>query len=296
MKNDYPTEALCEAFCVSRSGFYDWLERRSNPSARAKEDEQLAQQISEVHQQSRGTYGTPRLHAELRDRGHKHSRKRIDRLRRELGLSGRAKRRYRPQTTDSCHEEPIAPNRLAQLPKASRRDQIWVSDITYIPTQEGWLYLAVIMDLYSRRIIGWALAHHLGTELVAAALAMALVHRRPPEGLIHHSDRGVQYASAAYRQALKAHGVVASISRKGCCYDNAAMEAFFSTLKVECVYRSCFATHRSAQREIFCFIVRYSGRRRQGKSISRRECDCFFQVFRHFPLSAWPKGGSKSET
>jgi putative transposase len=151
MKNDYSTQVLCEAFCVSRSGFYDWLERRSNPGARAKEDERLAQQISEVHQQSRGTYGTPRLHAELRHRGHKHSRKRIDRIRRELGLSGRAKRRYRPQTTDSCHEQPIAPNRLAQLPKATRRDQIWVSDITYIPTQEGWLYLAVIMDLYSRR-------------------------------------------------------------------------------------------------------------------------------------------------
>ena len=267
MKNDYSTELLCEAFCVSRSGFYDWLERRRNPSARAKEDEQLAQQISEVHQQSRGTYGTPRLHAELRHRGHKHSRKRIDRLRRELGLSGRAKRRYRPQTTDSCHEEPIAPNRLAQLPKASRRDQIWVSDITYIPTEEGWLYLAVIMDLYSRRIIGWAFAHHLGTELVAAALAMALVHRRPPEGLIHHSDRGVQYASVAYRQVLKAHGVVTSMSRKGCCYDNAAMEAFFSTLKVGCVYRSCFATHRSAQREIFCFIESFYNRRRRHSAL-----------------------------
>jgi putative transposase len=128
MKTDYPTEVLCEAFCVSRSGFYGWLERRTNPSARAKEDVQLAEQIREVHQQSRGTYGTPRLQAELRHRGHKHSRKRIDRIRRELGLSGRPKRRYRPQTTDSSHEEPIAPNRLAELPKATRRDQIWVSD------------------------------------------------------------------------------------------------------------------------------------------------------------------------
>ena len=157
--------------------------------------------------------------------------------------------RYRPQTTDSCHEEPIAPNRLAQLPKASRRDQIWVSDITYIPTEEGWLYLAVIMDLYSRRIIGWAFAHHLGTELVAAALAMALVHRRPPEGLIHHSDRGVQYASLAYRQVLKAHGAVASMSRKGCCYDNAAMEAFFSTLgsRVRLPQLLCHPPKRSAR-------------------------------------------------
>jgi putative transposase len=123
------------------------------------------------------------------------------------------------------------------------------------------------MDLYSRRIIGWAFAHHLGTELVAAALAMALVHRRPPEGLIHHSDRGVQYASAAYRQVLKAHGVVASMSRTGCCYDNAAMEAFFSTLKVECVYRSCFATHRSARREIFCFMESFYNRRRRHSAL-----------------------------
>ena len=267
MKTDYPTEVLCEAFCVSRSGFYGWLERRTNPSAPAKEDVQLAEQIREVHQQSRGTYGTPRLQAELRHRGHKHSRKRIDRIRRELGLSGRPKRRYRPQTTDSSHEEPIAPNRLAELPKATRRDQIWVSDLTYISTDEGWLYLAVIMDLYSRRIIGWAFAHHLGTELVAAALAMALVHRRPPQGLIHHSDRGVQYASAAYRQLLKAQGVIASMSRKGCCYDNAAMEAFFSTLKVECVYRTSFPTHQKARGEIFSYVESFYNRRRRHSAL-----------------------------
>jgi transposase InsO family protein len=267
MKTDYPTEVLCEAFCVSRSGFYDWLERRSNPSARAKEDVELAEQIREVHQQSRGTYGTPRLQAELRHRGHKHSRKRIDRIRRELGLSGRPKRHYRPQTTDSSHQGQIAPNRLAELPKATRLDQILVSDLTYIPTEEGWLYLAVIMDLYSRRIIGGAFAHHLGSELVAAALAMALVHRRPPEGLIHHSDRGVQYASAAYRKLLEAHGVMASMSRKGYCYDNAAMEAFFSTLKVECVYRTGFPTHQKARGEIFSYIESFYNRRRRHSAL-----------------------------
>jgi putative transposase len=267
MKDDYPIEVLCEAFCVSRSGYYQWVERRDKPSARVKEDLELAEQIREVHEQSGNTYGTPRLHAELRDRGRRHSRKRIDRIRRELGLCGRQKRRYRPKTTDSAHDEPIAPNRLAELPEATRRDQIWVSDITYIQTDEGWLYLAVIMDLYSRRIIGWSFAHHLGTELVAAALAMALVHRRPPEGLVHHSDRGVQYASAAYRNLLKAHGVIASMSRKGCCYDNAAMEAFFSTLKVECVYRNRFETHRSAQREIFCYIETFYNRRRRHSAL-----------------------------
>jgi transposase InsO family protein len=267
MKHDYPIEVLCETFCVSRSGFYQWRERLKQPSPRAQEDLELAEQIREVHQQSRGTYGTPRLHAELRERGRHHSRKRVDRLRRVLGLCGRQKRRYRPQTTDSSHKEPIAPNRLAELPAATRRDQVWVSDITYLPTEQGWLYLAVIMDLYSRRIIGWAFAHHLGTELVAAALAMALVHRQPPRGLVHHSDRGVQYASAAYHQLLKAHGVIASMSRKGCCYDNAAAEAFFSTLKVECVYRTRFETHQSAQREVFWFIESFYNRRRRHSAL-----------------------------
>jgi putative transposase len=267
MKDAYPIEVLCEAFCVSRSGYYQWMERRRKPSARVREDLQLAEQIREVHQQSGCTYGTPRLHAELRHRGHHHSRKRIDRIRRELGLWGRQKRRYRPKTTDSAHDEPIAPNRLGELAGASRRDEVWVSDITYIQTDEGWLYLAVIMDLYSRRIIGWAFAHHLGTELVAAALAMALMHRRPPQGLVHHSDRGVQYASAAYRNMLKTQGVIASMSRKGCCYDNAQMEAFFSTLKVQCVYRSRFETRRSAQREVFGYIESFYNRRRRHSAL-----------------------------
>jgi transposase InsO family protein len=267
MKDHYPIEVLCKALCVSRSGYYQWLERRNKPSARVREDLELAEQIREVHQQSGSTYGTPRLEAELRHRGRRHSRKRIDRIRRELGLCGRQKRRYRPRTTDSAHDEPIAPNRVAELPAASRRDQIWVSDITYIQTEEGWLYLAVIMDLYSRRIIGWAFAHHLGTELVAAALAMALVHRRPPQGLIHHSDRGVQYASAAYRNLLKAQGVIASMSRRGCCYDNAQMEAFFSTLKVECVYRTRFETRRGAQHLIFGYIEGFYNRRRRHSAL-----------------------------
>jgi putative transposase len=267
MKEAYPIEVLCESFCVSRSGFYQWLERAQSPGARGLEDRILAEQIGLIHRESRGTYGTPRLHAELESQGRHHSRKRIDRIRRELGLCGRQKRHYRPKTTDSCHEEPIAPNRLAELLRATRRDQIWVSDITYIPTEEGWLYLAVIMDFYSRRIIGWAFAHHLGTELVAAALGMALVHRRPPEGLVHHSDRGVQYASAAYRKLLRAQGVLGSMSRKGCCYDNAAMEAFFSTLKLECVYRSRFGTHTQARVEIFSFIEVFYNRRRRHSAL-----------------------------
>jgi len=267
MKSQYRIELLCSAFCVSRSGFYQWRSRQSLPSNRARQDELLGEQIRAIHQQSRGTYGTPRLHAELRQQGQRHSRKRIDRIRRKLGLWGRQKKSYRPKTTQSGHDQPIAPNRLAELSEATGEDQVWVSDITYLPTEEGWLYLAVLMDLYSRRIIGWGFATHLGAELTARALKMALRHRRPSQGLLHHSDRGVQYASGAYRQLLKAHGLMTSMSRKGCCYDNAAVEAFFSTLKIECVYRGRFTTRHQAQREVFDYIEGFYNRQRRHSAL-----------------------------
>jgi Transposase and inactivated derivatives len=270
MKADYPVEVLCEAFCVSRSGYYHWLERRTHPSQRQREDQQLAQRIVEIHQQSRASYGTPRLEAELRVRGHRHSRKRVDRIRRALGLRARPKRRYRPRTTQSDHHQPAAANRLAKLIELTGIDQVWVSDITYIDTDQGWLYLAVVMDLFSRRIVGWAFGDHLGSQLAIGALSMALLHRQAPEGLIHHSDRGVQYASAAYRQLLKGNGIVASMSRKGCCYDNAAMEAFFSTLKRECVYRQRFTTRAQGRREIFSYIEGFYNRRRLHSRLAYR--------------------------
>ena len=270
MKADYPIEVLCAAFCVSRSGFYQWLQRRTRPSSRQSEDQQLAGQIVEIHRQSRAIYGTPRLEAELRLRGHRHSRKRVDRLRRALGLSGRPKRRHRPRTTQSDHLLAVAANRLAKLIELSGIDQVWVSDITYIDTDQGWLYLAVVMDLFSRRIVGWAFANHLGSQLAIDALSMALLHRQAPEGLIHHSDQGVQYASTAYRQLLKDNGIVASMSRKGCCYDNAAMEAFFSSLKRECVYRQRFTTRAQARREIFSYIEGFYNRRRLHSRLAYR--------------------------
>ena len=262
MKNNHPILALCENLEVSPSGYYDWQKRHLSPGVRAAENEILAQEIQEIHTQSRETYGSPRIVAALRKKGRKHGRNRITRLMQEKGLCGRQKRRYRVRTTDSNHDHPIAPNRLAEAPKATAPNQIWVADITYIETKEGWLYLAAILDLYSRKIVGWAMREHINTTLVLKALAMALLHRNPPAKLLLHSDRGVQYASADYRAALSRAGLVPSMSRKGNCYDNAAMESFWSTLKLELVYRWEFASRTEARTEIFDYIESFYNRQR----------------------------------
>ena len=254
MKNEYSVLALCANLEVSPSGYYDWQQRRLSPGPRACENQELAEQIQKIHAQSRQTYGSPRIQKELRKDGRHHGRNRIARLMQEDGLCGRQKGRHRVQTTDSNHDEPIAPNRLAEAPKPTAPNQIWVADITYIDTQEGWLYLAAILDLYSRKIVGWAMGERIDTALVLQALRMALLHRQPPRELLFHSDRGVQYASSDYRQALRQAGLVASMSRKGNCYDNASMESFWSTLKLELVYRRDFVSRRQAQTEIFDYI------------------------------------------
>ena len=199
---------------------------------------------------------------ELRKKGVRHGRNRIARLMRQEGLCGRQKGRYRVQTTDSNHDEPIAPNRLAQIPSATAPNQLWVGDITYIQTAEGWLYVAAVLDLYSRKVVGWAMSDHINTALILKALAMALLHRKPPAHLLFHSDRGVQYASGDYRSALAQAGVLASMSRKGNCYDNATMESFWSTLKLELVYRRLFLTRSQAQNEIFDYIESFYNRQR----------------------------------
>ena len=203
MKTDHPIRSLCEALEVSASGYYDWFNRQAQPGPRAQENARLAQQIVQIHQASRQTYGSPRIQVVLRQAGHAHGRHRIARLMRQQGLCGRAKGRFRVCTTDSNHDQPIAPNRLPELPPPSAPNQIWVGDITYIPTEEGWLYLAGILDLYSRRLAGWAMSEHIDTQLILAAWGMALTHRQPPAGLVFHSDRGVQYASHDYRHALQ---------------------------------------------------------------------------------------------
>lgn len=253
---------LCDIFQVSPSGFYDWDRRRSKPGPRAVEDLVLAKRISAIHAESRQTYGSPRIVGTLRDQGSRHGRNRIARLMKSCGLYGRQRRRHRVQTTDSNHDHPIAPNRLAEAPATSAPDQIWVADITYVDTAEGWLYLAGVMDLHSRRIVGWAMSAAIDSALVLSALSMATLHRRPQSGLIFHSDRGVQYASSSFRAALQAAGLTASMSRRGNCYDNAAMESFWSTLKLELVYRRCFSSRNQAKAELFDFIEVFYNRKR----------------------------------
>jgi putative transposase len=267
MKNQYPIRTLCQHLEVSPSGYYGWQQRRLAPGPRAMANQTLAKQIQTIHAQSRQTYGSPRIVDALRKQGCHHGRNRVARLMRQAALCGRQKGRYRIQTTDSNHDQPIAPNRLAQVPKATAPNQLWVADITYIETKEGWLYLAAILDLYSRKIVGWSMSERIDTALVLNALAMALLHRNPPANLLLHSDRGVQYASADYRRALDQAGLVASMSRKANCYDNASMESFWSTLKLELVYRTSFATRSDARTQIFNYIESFYNRQRAHSSI-----------------------------
>ena len=262
MKNDYSIHSLCQNLEVSLSGYYGWRKRRDCPGPRALENQALAHEIGLIHAQSRHTYGSPRVMQELRKKGRRHGRRRIARLMQQKGLCGRQKGRHHVQTTDSNHDHPIAPNRLAEAPKATAPNQLWVADITYIETMEGWLYLAGILDLYSRKIVGWAMSDHIDTSLVLKALDMALLHRKPPANLLFHSDRGVQYASGDFRQALSQASLVASMSRKGNCYDNATMESFWSTLKLELVYRGIFLTRAQARTQIFDYIEVFYNRQR----------------------------------
>jgi putative transposase len=270
MKAQHPIRSLCDALEVSSSGYYGWVSRQAQPSSRAQENARLVLQIVQIHQQSRQTYGSPRIQVALDNAGHVYGRHRIARLMRLQGLRGRAKGRFRVCTTDSNHDQPIAPNRLPDLPAPSAPNQVWLGDITYVATEEGWLYLAGIMDLYSRRLTGWAMSARIDTELILAAWGMALAHRQPPAGLVFHSDRGVQYASHDYRQALQSSQVIASMSRKGNCYDNAAMESFWSTLKQELIYRRHFKTRAEARQAIFDFIEVFYNRRRLHSSLGYR--------------------------
>jgi putative transposase len=262
MKDAYALRPLCAVLEVSPSGFYAWRRRQAVPSARAQQDQRLEAQIAVIFQDSRRTYGSPRIQVTLARLGCCHGRNRIARLMRQNRLCGRSRRRFRVVTTDSRHDQPVAPNRLAQAPPLTQPNRIWVADITYIATAQGWLYVAAILDLYSRRVVGWAMSDQIDTALTLAAWRQACQHRQPPAGLLFHSDRGVQYASGDYRQALCASKAVASMSRRACCYDNAAMESFWSTLKQELVYRTEFRTRDQARQEIFAYIETFYNRRR----------------------------------
>lgn len=270
MKIEHPIRALCQALEVSANGYYDWCKRRERPAERTQEDQRLKKQIGQIHRQSRKTYGSPRIMEALQQSGQRHGRNRIARLMREEGLCGRPKRRFRVCTTDSNHDQPIAPNRLAEAPPPQAPNQLWAADITYVSTTQGWVYVAAILDLYSRRIVGWAVSSQINTTLVLAALKMARCHRQPPAGLIFHSDRGVQYASREYRQALVAAAMVASMSRKACCYDNAAMESFWSTLKLELIYRRKFENAAQVRQAVFDYIEVFYNRQRLHSSLGYR--------------------------
>ena len=250
-KATYPVRTLCRVLEVSRSGFYAWVGR--TPSARQKADELLAVKIAAVHKQSRRTYGSPRIHVELRESGTRVGCKRVARLMREKGIRARRKRRFR-RTTDSKHSNPIAPNVLDRHFEVTGPNEVWVTDVTCIWTGEGWLFLAALLDLFARRVVGWATRETNDTALAMAALEQALRERNPSRGLMHHSDRGSPYASEEYRSALAERGIVASMSRKGDCWDNAVAESFWGTIKAELVENETYATHAAADAAIADYI------------------------------------------
>jgi putative transposase len=258
---------MCRLLRVSKSGYFAWRDGREPP--RRSSDRSLSVQIATVYHQYRQVYGSPRIHRQLRAEGILVGRKRVERLMREAGIRVLPRRRF-VRTTDSNHDQPIAPNLLEQDFRASAPNQRWVTDITYIPTGEGWLYLSAIVDLFSRRVVGWAMDGRMDRTLVLRALDMALGNRRPAQGLIHHSDRGSQYASEDYRQALQDAGITASMSRRGNCYDNAVIESFWHSLKNELVHRRDFATRAEATQAIFDYIEVFYNRVRLHSSIGYR--------------------------
>ena len=264
MSGSYKVTWLCEALLVWRSGYYDWKERRAKPGPRPVESTRLCRRIQEEFVRSRQTYGSPRLAHALGCPG---KRNRIARLMHAEGLFARRRSKYRLATTDSRHGGAIAPNRLPDL-RVWRCDQVWVSDATGVLTGQGWLYLVAVLDVYSRRIVGWAMSPSLDAPLTIAALRMAVSQRRPAPRLILHSDRGSQFASAAYRQVLAQHGLCASMSRQGNCYDNAFIESFWSSLKYELVYHRRFATFTEARTAIFEYIETFYNRTRLHSSLA----------------------------
>jgi putative transposase len=261
----FPVRTLCRVVGASASGFYAWLRRR--PGCRASDDDSLARRIATIFAASRRTYGSPRVHAELRAQGVRVGRKRIERLMRAAGLAVPVSRRRVPRTTDSRHGLPVAPNLLGRRFAADRPDAVWLADISYIPAGEGWLYLAAVRDLATREIVGWSMADHLGAGLACDALLMAIRRRRPPRGLLHHSDRGSQYASEPYQAILARHGFRCSMSRRGNCLDNAPMESFFGSLKNELVHRTRFPTREAARRALFEYVECFYNRRRRHSGV-----------------------------
>jgi transposase InsO family protein len=265
LSQDYPVKELCAVLEVTRSGYYAWL--NGQETARQIANHLLVQQIRRVYREKKGRYGSPRVTQQLRREGQRCNHKRVERLMRQQGLKGCSSRKRRAHTTDSNHDQPIAPNLLLGRVAPGQPNEVWVSDITYVPTAEGWLFLAAVMDLYSRQILGWSVWESLEAGGALQALKRALANRDHPTGVIHHSDRGIQYACHAYREQLQAADLMASMSRRGNCYDNAAMEAFWSTLKREAMAQSASWSKDRVRRELFEYIEAFYNRSRLHSSL-----------------------------
>jgi transposase InsO family protein len=258
---------------VTRGGYYAWRDRPA--SAREQRRAEVVGRIREVDDDSRGTYGSPRIAVELKDQGVDVCENTVAKYMREDGVSVKPRRRFVPRTTDSDHPHPIAPNRLDRAFTAAAPNRKWACDLTYVWTDEGWLYLSVVIDLFSRKVVGWSMADDLKARGVAEALAMAIARRKPEEGLLHHSDRGVQYACGPYRSLLAEHGIACSMSRPGNCYDNAAAESFFGTLKGERVDRDHYRTRDEARASVFEWIECWYNRRRRHSSLGYLSPEAF---------------------
>jgi len=260
-KDHWPVRLLCETLEVSPAGYYAWRQRPR--SERGQRHDTLLVEMRAIHAEVKARYGSPRMHKELVARGHACCLNTVARLMREHGIVAKTARKFRVRTTDSDHDLPVADNLLDRQFDASEANEVWLADITSIPTREGWLYLAVVEDLFSRKIVGWSMAEHRESRLVVDALEMAIQRRLPEEGLLTHSDRGSQYASEHYQFLLGRHGITCSMSRRADCWDNAPMESFFATLKKELVHDADFATRAEARAAIFEYIeVFYNGQRR----------------------------------
>lgn len=266
-------QLMCDILEVSRSGYYDWIGRPQSPQEQRRAT--LALQVKVAFEESRQTYGSPRITRDLAAAGFKACRNTIAKIMRAQGIVGRMPKRFVPTTTDSTHDHPIAQNVLDRQFAPGAGTPAWVSDITYVPTAEGWLYLAAVMDLRTRKILGWAMADHMQVDLVLDALKMALARRKPGQDLLHHSDRGSQYACQDYRQFLTDHQITCSMSRTGNCYDNAVMESFWATYKTEEVYRNDYQTRAQAMAATFNYIEIFYNRQRRHSALGYLSPEAF---------------------
>lgn len=264
-RREFPVNLQCQVLQVTRSGYYAWKQRPDSQTAKRRTE--LAERIRTVHQQNRKVYGAPRVHRDLTAQGVKCSRNTVAKIMRENGIRSKMSKRFVVQTTNSRHPHPIAPNTLNREFAQAQPNQAWATDITYIPTDEGWLYLAGVIDLCSRKLIGWATADHMRADLVEEALTMAIVQRQPTGPVLHHSDRGMQYACDQYQALLTKHGLKASMSRRGNCYDNAVMESFWGTLKTEHVHHERYPTRAAARQSLFEYIEVFYNRQRRHSSL-----------------------------